>query len=81
MDVDDTSPAEASLGVTLDGEVTVVTVQHSRFPKPTIGSTIGMKIGMKKVIIPPIRETIAGEARQVPSPAAVILLDTLFMPD
>ena len=66
-EMDGTSPAEASLGVTMDGEV--VTVQPLRFLKLTIG--------MKKVMILNSRETITGEARQVPSPAAIILLDTL----
>ena len=69
--MDGTSPAEASLGATLDREA--VTVQLLKSQKPTIGT--------KKVMILNSRETITGEARQVPSPAAIILLDSLFMPD
>ena len=81
--MDDISPAEASLGATSASDGEVMVVQYLRSLTETTGSTIGKKkkIGMKKVIIPHIRETITGEVRQVPSPAALILLDTLFMPD
>ena len=80
--VDDISPAEASLGATSASDGEVMVVQHLRSLTETTGSMIGKKkIGTKKVIIPHTRKTITGEVRQVPSPAALILLDTLFMPD